>query len=99
MHKATSYFAAISTPFLEWYTDWAGCSPQDTVQRHFLSAKLDKIQINGEAVPSSNEFFFDEAFCSSNVDNHEGVEAEGRGSGDFTFTATMTVSRDMCGLE
>lgn len=71
------------------------------MRRDFLPVELDEIKVNGEAVPSPNYSSFEREIHFFTVDDREGVETGGRESDDFgfTFTADLTISHDVCGLQ
>jgi len=65
---------------------------------HSFSFDLYKIKINSLSFRSMNNLSLQQPFCSFTANNLEGMEVGGTEGDTVTFTATMTVTRDMCGL-
>lgn len=104
--KQELYSTALITPFGQWFETWgassAGKAWHDETKwksHHFFSFKLDKVRINNNAPVHIVKYIsLYQLFYSFALGDQGGSAGEGEESDTITFAATMTVTRDVCGL-
>jgi hypothetical protein len=97
---------ALITPFGTWFKTWEASSAgkawhdeNEKKSHHFFSFKLDKVRVNNNApVRIGKDISFNQVFYSFALGDQGGSAGEGEESDTVTFAATMTVTRDVCGL-